>query len=343
MHSGVRLGPLAANRSPPLEFVALGCAVAKGLMYCSGRPDWLQTNAMTQKPPEPRQPPSSAIRWANLPPDPSIVDALDHAGPRPEEGNQDEKRHWSEQFADACAYAFSRELSKSKLLKGKRITPTSISEGTEEIVFLGAGTSKQIDVTVIDEVLGLQIGITLKGLNFRDKKGQFDKNLTGRTYEMSDEIRLVHEYLPRAWMTGVFFLPLASTADKTFRADSSFARTVITMRGRTGRLDASLGGQASRCDSAYVGLYTLGHEWPGAPRGAVRFINVMTDPPRRGRPKVESTLSLARAAEQIVAEATFAGSASWAEPELDDESVQLALPELGESSASDNVEDQPEA
>ncbi len=249
-------------------------------------------------------------------PEASIVAALAHAGIRPEAGSQSEKRRWSERFAHTCALAFADELRRLPALQGKGITPTAIGQGSEKLVPLGAGTSKRIDVTVVDRVLGLEIGLSLKGLNFRDSNGdQFDKNLTGRMYEMSDEMRLVHEYLPRAFMVGVFFLPLDSTVDKTERADSSFARAVLALRERTGRLDPSLGGQASRCDAAYVALYATGSEPQGYPSGVTRLMNVQSDPPRRGRPKVSETLSIEAVVQQIVSQATFSAATSWGEAE----------------------------
>ncbi|MBU6271258.1 MAG: hypothetical protein KGQ67_08150, partial [Betaproteobacteria bacterium] len=121
------------------------------------------------------------LRWKDLEPHPGIVAALDHAGPRPEHGSQSEKRRWSELFAHASAWVLADELCRSSVLRGKTISPVAIGQGSEKLVPLGAGTSKRIDVTVVDKVLGLEIGISLKGLNFRDSNGdQFDKNLTGR-------------------------------------------------------------------------------------------------------------------------------------------------------------------
>lgn len=266
-----------------------------------------------------QQSPERDPRWADLAPEPGIVAALAHAGVRPESGSQSEKRRWSELFAHACALAFAEELRRAQELVGKHITPTAIGQGSEKLVPLGAGTSKRIDVTVVDRVLGLEIGMSLKGLNFRDSNGdQFDKNLTGRMYEMSDEMRLVHEYLPRAFMVGVFFLPLDSTVDKTERADSSFGRAVLALRERTGRLDPSLGGQASRCDAAYVALYATGAEPQGFPAGVTRLMNVQADPPRRGRPKIGETLSIAEAVREIVVQATFSAATKWGEAEPDE-------------------------
>jgi hypothetical protein len=259
-----------------------------------------------------------SARWAELEPEPGIRDALDHAGERPEDGDQNTKRHWSENFANACAVAVAAEFRRSGKLPGKQVLPESLAKGTEPVTPLGAGQSKRIDVTVVDTVMGLEIGVSLKGLNFVDKNsGNFDKNLTGRLYEMADEVRLVHEHLPHAFMVGVVFLPLAACTDKTAAANSSFANAVVKLRSRTGRLDAALAAHAPKCDAAYVGLYAPDSMSNGIKAGVVRFLNVQESPPRRGRPVVATTMSLAEMVDQIIEMATGASSLSWAEPESD--------------------------
>ncbi len=178
--------------------------------------------------------------------------------------------------------------------------------------------SKRIDVTVADSVLGLEIAASLKGLNFVDATAEnYDKNLTGRLYEMADEVRLVHEHLPHAFMVGIFFLPLDSCKDKTDRANSSFANTVVKLRARTGRLDAALSAHASKCDAGYVGLYSTGSESERYASGLVRFLNVQRLPPKRGRPQVATTLSMGEMVEEIVARATGSDEIKWSEPEAE--------------------------
>lgn len=256
------------------------------------------------------------MKWRDLSPEPKILAALNHAGARPAEG-QNEKRRWSERFADGCAVAFADGFRLSEL-GAKRILPKDMENGTEPLTPLGAGTSKRIDVTVSDDMLGLEIGVSLKGLNFRDgKSGNYDKNLTGRLYELGDEVRLVHEHLPHAFMVGVFFLPLASCFDKTERANSSFANSVLKLRERNGRLDAAIAGHAARCDAAYVCLYALGADLDNCTRGTARFFDVRDPPPRRGRPQLSLTKSLGEVVEQVVNEATYAAGAEWSEAEDD--------------------------
>jgi hypothetical protein len=259
---------------------------------------------------------SPSRRWSDLSPDPEILAALDHAGSRPESGGQNEKRHWSEGFADACAVAIANEVRRCQQLpRNKRVLPLSLEEGTEPLTPLGAGTQKRIDVTVADPVLGLELGFSLKGLNFKDTaSGNYDKNLTGRLYELADETRMVHEHLPHAFLVGVFFLPIESTNDK-LTGQSSFAHTVAKLRDRTGRLDFALAGHAARCDSGWVGIYTLGNEPQRYPRGLARFFSVKSFPPRRGRPRVGTTLSLTEMVDAVVAKATQTSEHRYSEPE----------------------------
>lgn len=257
-----------------------------------------------------------APRWIDVAPEPAIIAALDHAGERPEHGNQNEKRKWSERFANGCAIAIANALRNTPLKKQKTIKPMSLAAGTEPLTPLGSGASKRIDVTVVDPVLGLEVGVSLKGLNFRDQQSNnYAKNLTGRLYELGDEVRVVHEHLPHAFMVGVFFLPLDSTLDKSERAYSTFAQTVVNLRARSSRLDASLMMHAARCDAGYVALYSLGTG--DVSLGAIRFFDVRNPPPRRGRPKIQNTKSLSELAIDIAARAMNTGDVTWGEAEED--------------------------
>ena len=118
---------------------------------------------------------------------------------------------------------------------------------------------------------------------------QFDKNLTGRTYELQDEVSVIHRYQPAAFLVALYFMPIAATVDKRSEAStSSFARAVTHLRARTGRLDPTLPSQADHVDAAAIALYVPGdRETVGdfeyrddLPRGVVRYFDVSDDPPR---------------------------------------------------------------
>ena len=261
---------------------------------------------------------AASLRWAGLEPDPGMVAALDHARGRPEPGaSHNDKRNWSGRFANQCAVSLA-DCFRVTDLPRKAIRPLSLTDGTEPLTPLGSGTRKRIDVTIVDEILGLEIGVSLKGLNFRDEgSGNFDKNLTGRLYELGDEMRLVHEHLPHAFMAGVLLLPVEAAVDKSAVAASSFAHAVQKLRERTGRLDPALAAHSARCDAGFVGLYADGAA-PGFHRGIVRFFDVAGAPPRRGRPLVAETLSMQEVASVIVERARYEETVVWGTAEPDD-------------------------
>lgn len=230
--------------------------------------------------------------WADLDADRAMLEALDLAGPRPLDGGRAAKNNWSNRFADACAVMVADVVRRNEEFGRFEVRPNPDGSGREALTFVGSGDQKRVDVLASTLASGLQLGVSLKGMNFRDgQSGNYDKNLTGRTYELQAEVSAIHGYQPEAFLVGLFFLPVGATGDKRTGA-SSFARTVAHLRSRTGRIDTTLPSQLVRCDAAAVALYSPGDPDDGVTRGAVRFFDVMTDPPRRGRPKIETTLDL---------------------------------------------------
>jgi hypothetical protein len=177
------------------------------------------------------------------------------------------------------------------------------------------------------------VGISLKGAGFRDHEGlQFAKNLTGRTYELMDEMRVIHGYQASAFLVVTYFVPIAATSDKkTQIAPSSFAQIVEHLRTRTGRLDPTLPSQLERADMSVVALYVPGDyerhknqkgelfEYSDSlVRGVVRYFDVLVDPPSRGLPVVSDTHDLDDLID-LIHERYASGSRGprirWADPE----------------------------
>ena len=212
-----------------------------------------------------------------------MLRALDEADaviarPKALTGDREDRQKWSNAFADACARMIARTVRSSPAFAKLNVLPDD--EGNAEPpTYVVGDNEKRVDVVVSSSITGLQLGISLKGMNFRDSKGwQFDKNLTGRTYELQDEVRLVHEYQPASFMVALYFLPVAATMDKkSDRSLSSFARAVEHLRKRTGRLDPSLPSHYAKTDFSAVGLYVPGDREPEYkyedvfPRGIVRY------------------------------------------------------------------------
>ena len=283
------------------------------------------------------------VRWRDLEPDPALLQALDFAELEttreairlevarvqalPSENQRrreraslrDMRKRWSERFAKACATMIANEIRAHAVVnRGYEVLPDKIGGGQETFTPLGFNKGKRIDVVVYGPLVGLQIGVSLKGLNFcDDAHGNHDKNLTGRLYELREEVSTVHDYLPRAFMAAVFFMPVAACVDKA--SASSFAHAVAELGARTGRLDPSLSGQGWRCDFSALGLYAPGDPFDSdwrLNRGAVRYFPLKTRegednaPPKRGLPVIDTTLDLAGVIDHLVETATGGSAAS---------------------------------
>jgi hypothetical protein len=231
---------------------------------------------------------------------------------------RDMRKRWSERFATACATMIANEIRTHAAIRSRfDVRPDSHGGGQETFTPLGYKKGKRIDVVVAGPLVGLQVGISLKGLNFADDaSGNHDKNLTGRLYELRDEVSTVHDYLPRAFMAAVVFMPVAGCLDKV-GAPSSFAHLVAELRARTGRLDPSVVAHAWRCDLSAVGLYSPGDPEDsglGIKAGVFRVFPLEDEseqenpPPRRGLPRVASTLDLAQFVDRLIGSA-ISGSA----------------------------------
>ena len=273
---------------------------------------------------------TSPTSWRDLSPDRAFSRALDVAdggGSRADAlvAGREYKNNWSNRFADACAVMVADGVRKHPAFRRFVVRPEA-GGPAEPLTFVAGDREKKVDVVVSSLVSGMQVGFSLKGMNFRDSSGQqFDKNLTGRTYELQDETSVIHRYQPAAMVVALYFLPLAATVDKKSESSpSSFARTVAHLRSRTGRIDPTLPSQIDRVDAAFVALYVAGDdERPTGfehvddlPRGVIRYFDVLDDPPRRGRPRLATTLGLDDMVGRIALRFDRGDdSIDWAEPE----------------------------
>jgi hypothetical protein len=264
-------------------------------------------------------------KWRDLSPDERMTVALDRAdaerGSRSSliaSGTSSEKNNWSNSFADACAQMVAAAM-RAKV--GRRLTVLPDRGGTAEPPTItyherGQPKTKKIDVLVGDLIAGLQIAVSLKGVGFRDQAQlNFGKNITGRLYELENEARRLHEYRPQALVVGLYFVPIGAVDDKkTRRTPSGFADIVRNVRAICGRADPHRQDEWHRIDVGFVGLYVPGdvesfviagtaerfeYKDPFA-RGVVRYFDVLTDPPERGRPLVDSTITLEQMVEGIL-------------------------------------------
>ena len=79
------------------------------------------------------------------------------------------------------------------------------SSGAERRMDGGLG-AKKVDVTWATEHSGLLLAISIKTVNFRDRKtANFQKNLTNRRNDMLFESTTLHRRFPYAALGGFFF------------------------------------------------------------------------------------------------------------------------------------------
>lgn len=170
----------------------------------------------------------------------------------PDSASRPDKKHYSELVSERSAQAMAEEL-RQRGLKGSRPGPPGEFDksGAERRMAGGVG-AKKVDVTWATEESGLLLGISIKTINFRDRRtGNFQKNLVNRRGDMLMEAVTLHRWFPYAVLGGLFFLDKEAANDGTNRRRSTFLNTHNRMQLFTGRDDP-----AGR-DEQFEGLYVL--------------------------------------------------------------------------------------
>lgn len=223
-------------------------------------------------------------------PAPSIQtfeDALRHAGPRPADGaDRDLKKNYSERLSNAIAVLLASKLRAS----GRFDSILPMPDGSGRETGSASGSNKKIkktDVRYATPDTGLELLVSIKTLNFRDAKkdratgrltiGRYTKNMVRNDHELRAEAMDHHERFPYAVLIGIFFIPIDACDDGT-NDKSSFAHAVMTFRPRAGRADTS--DPAAKFERFFIGLYDA-NDSSGTHVG---FFDVLSPPPRRGRP-----------------------------------------------------------
>ena len=157
-----------------------------------------------------------------------------------DEAPQADKKRYSEQVSQFAAEAFAEELRR-RGLKETTPRPAEAGEGAAagaERRMAGGIGAKKVDVTWATPESGLLLGVSVKTINFRDRKtGNFQKNLTNRRGDLLIEAVTLHRRFPYAVLGGFFFLDHGARADGTDRRRSTFANAAHRLRMFTGRDD----------------------------------------------------------------------------------------------------------
>jgi hypothetical protein len=214
--------------------------------------------------------------------DNSIADELRAAGDRRRTLTQAEKKNYAEKLSRELATRFANALRSTFV----GILPDASGRGQESRARSSKGF-KKLDVNYSTIELGLGLGVSLKTINFPDPRTKrYTKNYTRVDGELRAEASDYHERQPYAVMIAVVFLPLDACDDGSGVAPSSFGQAVQIFRFRSGREDPS--GPSLLFERVFIGLYDAAE---GETFGTLRFFDVASKPPRRGRPASAMNLS----------------------------------------------------
>jgi len=204
----------------------------------------------------------------------NIARELGKAGDRAAAASQAQKKNYAETLSRELAQRFADLLRPH--FTG--ILPDPSGKGQESRARTSKGF-KKLDVNYSTVELGLGLGVSIKTINFRDAASKrYTKNYTRADGELRAEASDYHERQPYAVMVAVVFLP-ADACDDALTGVSSFGAAVQIFRNRASRHsheDAPM-----LFERVFIGLY----ETAETAFGEVGFFDVMTPPPRRGRPR----------------------------------------------------------
>ncbi len=206
-------------------------------------------------------------------------DALDAAEPRPkEEAPREEKKNYAERLSTSSAMLLASQLRSFF----PEILPAPDGSTNDALPRSGKRV-KRLDINYSSIHLGLGLGVSIKTLNFRDRKTKrYTKNPTRLDNELRAEAMDHHERQPFSILAAVVMMPIDSCDDgdkkRSKTSWSSFAQVVNVLRFRVGRRTAR--DEAQRFELGFVGLY----EHAAARRGAVGFFDLTDQPPQFGRP-----------------------------------------------------------
>ena len=182
-----------------------------------------------------------------------LTSALNQLPQKPEDSaSRAEKQNYSQSMSAVIAVALA-EILRSRGCDDARPAPpgTLGGSGAERRLAGGIG-AKKVDVTWTTEESGLLLGISVKTINFRDKKTKnYQKNLTNRRGDMLIEAVSLHRRFPYAVLAGMLFLDHGAARDETNSRNSTFENAHPRTRLFTGRHDP-----ADR-EEQYEGLYIV--------------------------------------------------------------------------------------
>ena len=170
----------------------------------------------------------------------------------PDAASRVEKKRYSELLSQKIALAIAEDLRQRGLTAVRPAAPAAERVRGAERRMAGGIGAKKVDVTWATEESGLILGISIKTINFRDRRtGNYQKNLANRRGDMLIEAVTLHRRFPYAVLSGMLFLDKGAMEDATSRRRSTFQNAHARLQLFTGRDDP-----AGR-DEQYEKLYVL--------------------------------------------------------------------------------------
>lgn len=183
-----------------------------------------------------------------------LAGALRALPPKPgEDARRQAKQAYSQKVSEKIALAFAAEL-RHRGLKGTRPAEAGVlgKSGAERRMAGGIG-AKKVDVTWATEESGLIFAISIKSINFADRKTRnFQKNLTNRRGDMLFESVTLHRRFPYAVLGGFVFLDAGAARDGTEKRESTFDNAHARFRIFTDRDDPA--GRDEQYERLYIVL-----------------------------------------------------------------------------------------
>lgn len=169
-----------------------------------------------------------------------LIAAIGTLPPRPlDTANQATKKNYSQKVSEVIAVALAEEL-RLRGLDDARPGPVggAGNSGAERRMAGGLG-AKKVDVTWATPESGLLFSISVKSINFKDRKtSNYQKNLVNRRGDMVMEAVTLHRRFPYAVVAGFFFLDIGARSDHVGRTRrSTFHNANVRLRLFDGRED----------------------------------------------------------------------------------------------------------
>lgn len=163
------------------------------------------------------------------------------------------KKAYSEKISHTAALVIAAELRRRGLKQARPAPPGALDSSGAERRMAGGIGAKKVDVTWATEESGLILGISIKSINFRDRRSNnFQKNLTNRRGDMLFESVTLHRRFPYCVLGGIFFLDKDAANDQTPRRKSTFENAHSRFALFSGRDDPE--GRDEQYEHLFIGL-----------------------------------------------------------------------------------------